>query len=223
MTPHQALKIDMTQMYRSHPLLKQVEMGGRHRLTKRRHILQLVPEGKIGAEIGVYTGMFAEVLDRDLSPKKLYLIDPWHLLHGECYPNWGGYSANVALPTKAALDAVTFRAEKFDSDCVVVQAFAEDWLSDNRSLQLDWAYVDGSHNYDEVLELLMSLDKVVARNGIIIGDDCWVTKDGKMSEVFYAIRDFTRKKNYQFIRMDGHGQWAITRILDNAKPGQATS
>jgi len=46
----------------------------------RRWILDYVPEGTIGAEVGVFRGHFSELILRRQKPKKLYLIDPWRKL-----------------------------------------------------------------------------------------------------------------------------------------------
>ena len=212
MIPHRCLKIDMGDLYAQHNDLMLVETKGKHRLTSRRHILKLAKPGLIGAEIGVFTGMFAEVLDRDLRPNTLYLVDPWEKLHGEFFPNWGNYSANQPLKAATAQKATEYRASLFIAKTEVYAGFLEDWAAKFSEPILDWAYLDASHEYGAVYRSLKLLGAMLQKNGIIFGDDCWIKPNGYKSDVFYAVRDFTKDHDYQYLRLDGHGQWAITRL-----------
>ena len=54
------------------------------RLELRKWILNYVPKGGVGGEIGAFRGHFSEVLLQWLEPRKAYLVDPW-TLRGEFF------------------------------------------------------------------------------------------------------------------------------------------
>lgn len=207
-------KANMSEMYRRFPDLKVLETNGKHRLNVRRHVLKLAPKGSIGAELGVYTGMFSEILEHDLKPSVFYLVDPWSKLHGDYYPNWGPYSSNLSLSTEAAKAATLHRAKGFQSENVIVNDFSSNWLPSLSSIKLDWVYLDAGHQYSKVMKDLHAIDKALGQDGVIMGDDIWVKSLTEKSEVFYAVRDFSREMGYEILRIDGHGQWAVKRIAD---------
>ena len=134
--------------------LKFVERYGSHRIDVRRQVAKLAPKSGIGAEIGVFTGLYSEVLAEITQPKKLFMVDPWEKLHGDVYPNWGNYSANIELPTAVAKRAATVRADSMHCDCEVIDDFDTAWLSGKDKPFLDWAYLDASHKYEDTLEQL---------------------------------------------------------------------
>lgn len=198
--------------YQAHPEIEVVETNGKHRLNPRRNILNLVPKRNIGAEIGVFTGLFSEVLVEETEPMKLFLVDPWEKLHGSHFPNWGAYTSQLSIETKAIREAAQYRAQCLDCDCEIVVDFAESWLSKYKEPFLDWVYLDANHKYNSVLRDLVSIDRVLKPGGMILGDDCWVNPSGRKSDVFYSISDFSREYFYNIIRLDAHGQWAMVRV-----------
>ena len=50
---------------------------------RRPFIEQYLPKNGIGAELGVFKGVFSSVLLETTKPKKLHLIDPWYFLSTE--------------------------------------------------------------------------------------------------------------------------------------------
>ena len=67
------------------------EMTTDHRISDRRFLADMLPKGGIGAEIGVFTGLFSTVLLEIARPKKIYFVDPW----------WGELTAPT-IPTGGA-------------------------------------------------------------------------------------------------------------------------
>ncbi|WP_147391899.1 class I SAM-dependent methyltransferase [Paracoccus onubensis] len=193
------------------------ESSGRHRINQRRSVLRLVPKNGVGAEIGVFTGLFAPVLDEICKPTKLYLVDPWDKLHGTHFPDWGAYTNQVRVPTAGAKKAAELRASYMSCMAEVVTAFSGEWLKTQNKGALDWVYLDANHKFDEVLSDLRDIDAVLAENGIILGDDAWVQKTGEINGVCEALYTFCREQNYLIIHLDGHGQWAIKRTRDVIK------
>ena len=82
--------------------------GEMERLEKRRWVLELLPKGGVGVEIGVFRGHFSNLICQIAQPRKLYLVDPWTTL-GETF-GWGkAYTNFDTLPTRVARAASGFR------------------------------------------------------------------------------------------------------------------
>lgn len=205
------MQADMSALYKEHPILELVETEGRHRRRVRQSVLRLAPKGGVGAEIGVFTGLFSEVLAEVTEPQRLYLVDPWDKLHGSNFPNWGQYTAKQTLETKAALAGVNHRAKHIGPECEVIQDFSDHWLAQFSEAFLDWAYLDAKHSYDYTLRTLNLLSARLKFGGVLMGDDCWIKENHNYNETYRAVRDFVADSDFVLIHLDSNGQWAITR------------
>jgi hypothetical protein len=180
-------------------------------LKGRREITSLIPKNSVGAEIGVFTGVFSEVLITKVRPKNLYLVDPWKKAHGTHFPKWGDYTAKGALETGAARKAAEKRALKRPGKVSVIEDYSTAWLSEQSQKYLDWVYLDATHRYEAVLEDLQAIEGPLKTDGIICGDDCWTDPGAAHFGVFRAVRDFCATHPFEIFRMDQNGQWAIRR------------
>jgi hypothetical protein len=79
----------------------------------------MLPKGGIGAEIGVFTGLFSTVLLEIARPKKIYFVDPWWKAYGRNYPDWGRYTDYGRLSTKAAYEIALRRTASHSRGAVV--------------------------------------------------------------------------------------------------------
>lgn len=182
------------------------------RLEGRRWILNQVPKGGIGAEIGVFRGHFSDLICRLAQPKKLYLIDPWTTL-GPTF-GWGKEYTNFdTLTTEAARDQARASVEQHpDVECVIIEDIYPR-CADKIVEPLDFAYLDASHKYEPTLNERRHLDKQVKPGGIIIGDD-WAPDPAAIHHgVFRAVQDFVAATNWQIIAAGPAAQWAIRRKL----------
>jgi len=123
--------------------------GEIQRLNYRKWILNYAKKEGIGAEVGVFRGHFAEILLKELKPKKLYLIDPWTKI-GE---KWGcgensPYTAYGKVTTKYAREDTKRRILPYIDECeiIIVEDFVENFIFPEK---LDWIYLDTSHTYDD--------------------------------------------------------------------------
>lgn len=207
--PEGVSPLDMTPLYKTYPALEVVERADIHRINGRRQIVSMIPKNTVGAEIGVFTGVFSEFLMAKTGPKHLYLVDPWAKAHGEMFPNWGKYTAGGTLPSIAAHKAALRRAGKLEGKVDVIEEFSTQWLAGLKPAALDWVYLDAAHKYENVLEDLHAIERVLTGQGMILGDDCWTDPHAKHFGVFRAIRDFCADRPFEIFRMDHHGQWAI--------------
>lgn len=204
--------IDMSPIYMKYPLLEEVENFVDPRFERRRAILYHAPRNKRGAEIGVFTGQFSEMLVDILSPTEFHAIDPWFSLYGDYFPNWGEYSAHGKLETRAGYEAAIHRTERFKGVNVVAKPALE-WIETVEPGTLDWVYVDSTHQYESTLAELNALANVLADDGVILGDDCWPNRAHHHYGVYRAVRDFVRANNFEMLEIAG-GQWAARRSID---------
>lgn len=130
----------------------------------------------MGAEIGVEYGLNAKTMLRYLSIEKLYLIDP--------YFNQENNSGD-----KQYKEARKYLS-KYDDKIKFIRKTSEkgaDEVPDN----LDFVYIDGSHNYKDVKKDIELYYIKVKKGGIIGGHDFWADK----IEVCKAVLDFVNKNN----------------------------
>lgn len=209
--PHE--QIDMGPIYERYPTLAQVEATIDARFTRRRPILNYIPRYKRGAEIGVFTGQFSELIVQVATPIAYYAIDPWFSTYGDFFPNWGEYSAHGKLETRAGYETTRHRLARFKGTNVIAMPAIE-WLESLAPESLDWAYLDSTHQYEPTLNELNTLAGKLTRDGVLLGDDCWARRDGRHYGVYRAVRDFCRAHNFELIMLDHAGQWAARRTID---------
>ena len=141
----------------------------------RQFVLDLLPAGSVGAEIGVHQGDFSQVILDVVSPALLHLIDPWHHEPSPTYEKawYGGQAEQGQQEMDARYAGVLARFDDaIRTGTVVVHRGASDevlgGLSDG---SLDWVYIDGNHLYEfAATDLALSLAKVRV-GGLITGDD----------------------------------------------------
>lgn len=198
-------------LYAKHPALREAETKGEHRVESRRSILRLLQPGTVGAELGVFTGLFSEVIVADVKPAVLHLVDPWSLAYGERYPDWGAYTDDGRLTTAAAQEAAEARAQAARPACDVRVHVSTSvaWLRTLDDHALDWAYVDSTHEHADTLEELRLLATKIRPNGLVLGDDWQPSPDHPHHGVFRAVHDVIRAGVFDMVRVDEHMQWAL--------------
>ncbi|MCC0081289.1 MAG: class I SAM-dependent methyltransferase [Rhodobacter sp.] len=185
--------------------------GELERLGKRRWVLELLPKGGIGAEIGVFRGHFSNLICEIAQPKKLYLVDPWTTL-GETF-GWGkAYTNFDTLPTLVAREDARAHVQRHPGiDCVIVESTYPACASQIVE-PLDFAYLDASHKYAPTLAELRSIQKQLKPEGLIIGDDWDPRPDAPHHGVWRAIQDFIAESDWRLIKAGPGRQWALTRM-----------
>jgi len=133
--------------------IKVAELGDRSSLAT------LLPPGGVGCELGVWRGDHAEDLLRNAKPRLLHLVDNWSWPEG--------------LDAAAETARITARfAEQVAAGRVQVHAksFAE-FFATIADRSLDWAYVDGAHDYERVTRDVWQAWVKVRAGGILCGHD----------------------------------------------------
>lgn len=139
---------------------------------------------KRGAEIGVFRGDFSEILIKDNPNLKLYCIDPWQ-----------PYDANHSnrKHTRYYQEATT-RLSKYNTQ--IIRKTSMEALKDIQDNSLDFVYIDGGHNYNDVINDIRGWDKKVKVGGIISGHDYYrrIIR-GRTYGIVKAVNEFVKEKN----------------------------
>jgi len=177
---------------------------------KRRWILRYAKKNGIGAEFGVFRGHFSVVIARFLTPKKLFLVDPWTKL-GERF-DWGtgNYTNNNMLTTQQAKADAIQRTKPFHHIVEITEEFEKDFC-ERYDGKLDFVYLDSGHHYDEVKQTLILVDKILSKDGVIFGDD-WYSNPEHYSGVCRAVNEFTKTHDYEIVAAGYDAQFCVRRI-----------
>lgn len=132
----------------------------------RADILSRIPIGSICAEVGVWKGDFSAQILKVVSPKKLYLIDPWKS-HPQYQSSW--YRCSQLEMDKTYEKVVErFVNENAVDVCRLSSVKAASQFPD---LYFDFIYIDGNHLYEFVKKDIESYFPKLKHGGIMVGDD----------------------------------------------------
>ena len=119
---------------------------------------------KVGAEVGVETGLYSQILCQRNPGLHLFAVDPWQA--------YRGYREHVIQADQDRLyEKAKARLSSFD--CELVRKFSVDAAKDFEDGALDFAYLDGNHEFSHVVNDLTSWAPKVRKGGIIAGHDYW--------------------------------------------------
>ncbi|MFM2391610.1 MAG: hypothetical protein RLZZ437_3165 [Pseudomonadota bacterium] len=165
----------------------------------RRFMANYVQPGGIGAEIGVFWAHFAEVLAAEFKPAKLFLVDPWHKLHGEFYPSWGRYTNFGKLTTAETLDRARDLEKQYPGVVEVRVEYGADFLQAMPDAHFDWVYLDAHHAYADVKADLTAILPKIRSGGVIMGDDYFTDPASQHAGVKRAVDEFAVERNLDLV------------------------
>jgi Methyltransferase domain len=187
-----------------------------HRVRERAFLLDHIPANSIGAEIGVFTGLFSSLLAKDPKISHVTFVDPWWKAFGERYPDWGNYTDHGRLATHSAHELARRRIARSGLQNRIVEvAFSYEWLEDQPDRSLDWVYLDSTHTYDGTKRELALLDRKIKDDGIVMGDDWRIKRTDQHHGVALAICEFLAASDFEPALCGVAGQWILRRRLKN--------
>lgn len=188
------------------------ELRADHRVRSRIFVLDYIPRNSVGAELGVFTGLFSSHLARNPNAARVTFVDPWWTLFGDRYPDWGIYTDYGRIETRAAHAAAKRRVLRHRMPNRAVEvATSSDWLAAQPDESLDWVYLDTTHSYEGTKEELDLLERKLKARGIIIGDD-WQPDEGHIHHgVVVAVHEFVKRGDFRMIVCGREGQWILRR------------
>lgn len=117
---------------------------------------------KSGAEIGVETGIYSEILLKNNPKLKLYSIDPW-----KAYAGFRDHTVQDKLDSLYK-EAKTRLAPY---NCKIIRKFSMDAVKDFANNSLDFVYIDANHSFLNIASDIVEWSKKVRLGGIISGHD----------------------------------------------------
>lgn len=164
-----------------------------------------LPQGSVGAELGVFKGSFTDYL-LSTNPSKLYSVDPWY----RASQSW-----ESAKGDKSTLNAFRRILEVFADDInngtlVPLAEFSQVFLASLQDDTLDWVYIDTSHSYDQTKIELELCCRKVKRSGYIIGDDYHPDPSHKHHGVWKAVHEFVDSGQLELV-VDGEASQFVAR------------
>lgn len=137
----------------------------------REFLADLIPQGGVGVEIGVFRGDFSRWFLDHVHPKKLTLVDPWFPVE-EYADSDHVYQAKLTrMDRRYSNVCARFRAERDTGQVRILRLKsieAAPLIEDN---SLDWMYVDGDHRESAVRADIRAYWQKLRRGGLMIFDD----------------------------------------------------
>ena len=182
----------------------------RVRIDPREALLDFLPVGSKGAEIGVHMGDFSDRILKVVRPAELHLIDPWKTFDEDRYEkSW--YSAKSVAQSEmdARHKSVCHRFKEMPA-VKVHRKMSASAAAEFPDGHFDWVYIDGDHTYEGVTADIRSYGPKLKKNGLLIGDDYTFMGWWKRG-VIDAFGDAIASRNY-FVAWKLGTQIAIRKI-----------
>ena len=154
----------------------------------------------VGVEVGAHRGNHAFRMLSRLPISSLSLIDPWTAYSGD-----EDYFQDLKVQESFYLE--TLNRFKSDSRVHILRKGSREasYLFDDMSL--DFAYIDGDHRYQAVLNDLHLWWPKVKHRGLLVGDDYKFKFPGVMK----AVEEFYAQHQVPFFKLE-RGQYAFLKI-----------
>jgi len=137
---------------------------------------------KKGAEIGVYAGQYSEKLCIENPGVEHWCIDPWLEYEGR----------NESISQKRyslAEEEARKRLSKYN--CKFIKAFSMDAVKQFEDNSLDYVYIDGNHDFQNVTNDIVEWEKKVRPGGIVAGHDFDLHRFKSRCHVLQAVTGYT--------------------------------
>lgn len=157
----------------------------------------LANSGSIGAEVGVFTGYYSEIMLKNNPNLHLYCVDIWGTgkykrAEDECLKRLGQYPGRVTIIKNYSVEAAKQVADG----------------------SLSFVYIDGAHDYDNAQADIKAWAPKVRVGGIIAGDDFYDFPSGK-GGVMRAATEYASHHHFDLKLTN----WDITNpIRDDRQP-----
>jgi len=167
-------------------IIKYVKKMNKKKKFKRRDLAKMF-KGK-GAEVGVRTGKYSEIICQVGKDIELLSVDPYDLPYREKRSEIMGIEKQL-LYYKEATD----RLKSYN--CKLIKKESLDAVRDIPYESLDFVYIDGSHQFDYVMCDIIEWAKRVKVGGIISGHDYY---EFKYAGVVEAVDIYCKIHNLKF-------------------------
>lgn len=173
---------------------------------RRDFLTRNIPQGGIGAELGVFRGNFSTMLLDVLKPQKLHIVDPWYRMTDRWHWGPGNRSTVEGL-------VATLRRNASHLFNKTVELHVDDSVSFLKSMPnayFDWIYIDSSHEYKHTLCELKAASTKIKPGGVICGDDWHSDTAHRHHGVYKAVQEFCGFSQFKVsYGSNADKQWAL--------------
>ena len=142
---------------------------------------------KVGAEIGVDRGLYAEELSKTNPGVKLFCIDPW-----KTYSDYDDFKDQRILDIN--YKNTIKRLSPYN--CEIIKKSSVGAIKDFENESLDFVYIDGNHAYDYALKDIRIWSPKVRTGGIVSGHDyIWRNHRRDRFDVQKAVDLYVKENN----------------------------
>lgn len=138
---------------------------------------------KVGAEIGVADGRYSEILCQKIEGLKLSCIDIW-FPYGK---NWRDENYQ-----NKAFETAKERLKNYNVSLIKQESIKASFLFEDNSL--DFVFIDGAHDFDHVMEDIITWTRKVKKGGIVSLHDMYRFRSGG---VFEAVCSYCMANNVE--------------------------
>jgi hypothetical protein len=135
-------------------------------LPTRLDLLDLLPKGSTGAELGVFVGDFSQQILDHVKPYSLILIDRWKGIE-QSGDKDGKDVVKVDLEGMEQKLATRFQGQPV----TIYKGASADTLATFPNRSFDWVYIDACHDYGFVKQDIAVARQKVKLGGVILGHD----------------------------------------------------
>ena len=194
--------------------LLRAELTRNHRVSSRHFLAEMLPKGGIGAELGVFTGLFSAVLLDVTRPSHAYFVDPWWEAHGPTYPSWGNYTDYGRLSTKVAHNTAVRRinSHAHNARTEVLVDYSTTFLTKMPDRYFDWIYLDSTHSYEGTVKELELIKTKLKPGGILAGDDWHDDSTHRHYGIAKAVLEAVSRGEYERIARFPELQWTVRAV-----------
>jgi hypothetical protein len=162
---------------------------------------------KTGVEVGVEQGKFSEEMCHDNPGVKLYCVDPW-----QAYSRYKDHVSQDKLDR--FYRETTERLAKYD--CTLIRKTSMEAVLDFEDNSLDFAYIDGNHDFEFIVNDVIYWSRKVRPGGVVAGHD-YRGEDKNQRIPFHVVQainaytDAMKIKPWFVLRGDKCATWLYVR------------
>lgn len=142
---------------------------------------------KTGAEIGVWDGIYSEILCKNIPGLKLYSIDCW-----EPYKGYRDHTLNHKAEN--AYEKAKERLLPFGA--TLIKKYSMDAVKDFADGSLDFVFIDGNHEYSFVRDDINAWTPKVRIGGIVSGHDYYHFPSGR-GGIIKAVNEYVAEHDIE--------------------------
>ena len=138
---------------------------------------------KIGAEIGVETGEFSELLCQGIPGLQLSCVD-----------SWKAYRKYRDFVHQEKLDEFYEKAKErlTPYGCTLIREYSLDAVKNFKKDSLDFVYIDSNHEFEFIINDIIQWSKIVRSGGIVAGHDYWESGGDLPYHVVMAVQAYVK-------------------------------